>query len=95
MTVAKAEELIFPSNQTKTFPKTSNRGMKYVCIFLIYDPTLIKGIPLKIRKKGEMVRAYKEIHLFFESRGHKPKLHKMDNERYKGVKDSIATPQTK
>jgi hypothetical protein len=54
MTVAKAEGFI-SSDQTGMFPKTSNRGMKYICIFYIYDPNFIKGIPLKSRKKEELL----------------------------------------
>ena len=69
--------------------------MKYICIVYIYDPNFIKGIPLKSRKKEELLQAYKEIYSFCESRGYKPKLHKMDNETSKDVKNFIATQQTK
>ena len=39
------------SNQTGMFPHISNRGMKYVCIFYIYDANYINSVPLKSRKK--------------------------------------------
>ena len=77
------------------FPATSSKGMKYVCIFYIYDPNLIKGIPLKIRKKEELLQAYKEVYAYCENRGYKPKLHKMDNETSKDVEDFIVSQQAK
>ena len=54
--------------------------MKYIWVFYIHDTNFIKGIPLKSRRKEELLRAYKEIYAYCESRGFKPKLHKMNNE---------------
>ena len=45
-----APEGFIASNQTGKFPKTSKEGMKYICVFYIFDPNFIKGIPLKSRK---------------------------------------------
>ena len=56
------------SNQTGKFPRTSDRGMNYICVFYIHDPNFIKGIPLKNRRKEELFRAYKEIYAYFESK---------------------------
>ena len=83
------------SDQTGKFPITSNRGMKYICVFYIRDPNFIKGIPLKISRKEELLRAYKEIYAYCERRGFKTKLHKMDNETSKDVEDFIPIQQTK
>ena len=68
------------SDQTEIFPRTSNRGMKYICTFYIHDPNFIKVVPLNSKRKEESLRAYKEIYAYCESRGFKPKLHKMNNE---------------
>ena len=63
------------SDQTGKFPKTSKKGMKYICVFYIFDPNFIKGIPLKIRKNEKLIRAYKEVYSWCESRAFKPQLH--------------------
>ena len=93
MSVKKAEVYI-ASDKNGMFPRTSNRGMKYICVFYIYDPNLIKGILLKIRNKEELFREYKEICAYCEIRGFKPKLHKMDNETSKYIEYFIAIQQT-
>ena len=94
MTTMQAEGLV-ASDQTGMLPRTSNRGMKYLCIFYIYDPNFIKGIPIKSRKKEELLRAYKEVYKWCEQRGYKPRLHKLDNETSKDVEDFIATQNAK
>ena len=50
MAVGYPEGLI-TSDQTCMFPKTSKEGMKYICVFYIFDPNFIKRIPLKSRKR--------------------------------------------
>ena len=55
-------------------PRMSNRGMKYICMFYIHDPNYIKGIPIKSRKKEELLRVYKEVYAYCESRGFRPQL---------------------
>ena len=67
-------------DQTGMFPKTSKEGMKYICVFYIFDPNFIKGIPLKSIKKEELLCV-------------KPQLHKIDNEASKDVEDFIAIQQ--
>ena len=42
MSTAKAEGLI-ASDQTGMFPRTSNRGNKYICIFYVYDANFINA----------------------------------------------------
>ena len=87
-------EVFIDSNQTGKFPKTSKEGMKYICVFYIFDPNFIKGIPLKSIKKEELLRAYKEVYSWCESRGFKTQLHKMDIKESRDVKDIIASQQT-
>jgi hypothetical protein len=85
--------LVF-SNETGHFPITSNRGHAYLVIFYIYDASFIAPVPIKNRKKQELLRAYQITHKNLSSRGFKPHLHKMDNETSKDVKDFIQSQQT-
>ena len=82
------------SNQTRKFSSMSNRGMQYIFVFYIHNPNNIKKIPIKSRKKEELLRAYKEVYAYFESRGFRPQLHKMDNEPSRDVEDFVAIQQT-
>ena len=68
------------SNQTGKFPTTSNRGMKYVMIFYVYDVNYILGAPIKNRSEVEFLRVYKKVYSELQSKGFKPNFHKMDNE---------------
>ena len=88
-----APEGFIASNQTGKLPNTSKEGMKYICVFYIFEPNFIKGIPLKSRRKEELIRAYKKVYSWCESRGFKPQLHKMDNETSRDVEDFIASQQ--
>ena len=49
------------SDQTGMFHKTSKEGMKYICVFYIFDLNFIKGIPLKSRKVGAATRLQRII----------------------------------
>ena len=82
------------SNQTGMFPCISSRGMKYVCIFYIYDANYIKSVPIKSRDKKELLRAYTEVYSFCQKRGFKPKLHKLDNDTSRDVEEFIASQKT-
>ena len=81
-------------DQTGEFTRMSNRGMKYICMFYIHDPNYIKKIPIKIRKKDESLRFYKEVYTYCERRDFKPQVHKMDNETSKDVEEFIESQQT-
>ena len=81
------------SDQTGMFPRISNKGMKYVCIFYIYDANYIKSVPIKSREKKELLRAYQEVYAFCQQRGFAPKLHKLDNETSKEVEAFVAEQQ--
>ena len=82
------------SDQTGMFPRISNKGMKYLCIFYIYDANYIKSVPIKSREKKELLRAYQEVYAFCQQRGFAPKLHKLDNETSKEVEAFVASQQT-
>ena len=88
MTAVLANDWIV-SDQTGTFPRTSNRGNKYMCVFYIFDPNFIKGVPIKSRHKEALLRVYQIVYKWCETRGFKPQLHKMDNETSKDVEEFI------
>ena len=81
------------SDQTGAFPRTSNRGHKYMAVFYVFDANFIKGVPIKSRNKEELLRAYKIIYDWCEQRGVKPKLHRMDNETSQEVESFIKGQQ--
>ena len=50
------------SEQAGKFPRIFNKCNQYICIFYIYDPNFIKCIPIKSRKKGNLLKAYQEVY---------------------------------
>ena len=50
MSVQRQEGFI-ANDQTGNFPRMSNRGMKYICVFYIHDLNYINGIPIKSKKR--------------------------------------------
>ena len=86
MTTVLADNWI-ASNQMGAFPWTSKKGKKYICVFYIFDPNFIKGVPIKSRHKEELLRAYQKLYKWYDARGVKPQLHKMDNDTSKEVED--------
>jgi hypothetical protein len=85
--------LVF-SDQAGRFPITSNRGHAYLVNFYIYDANFIASVPIKNRTKQELLRAYQITYEYLSSCGFKPRLHKMDNETSKNVKDFIKSQKT-
>ena len=83
------------SDQTGRFPHTSNRGMKYVMVFYVYDANYVCGIPMKNRSTDEFMRVYRDMYSMLKSKGYSPKLHKIDNETSKEVEKFIAEQHTK
>eukprot|EP00804_Cyclotella_cryptica_P012508 CCRYP_017699-RA/>CCRYP_017699-RA protein AED:0.43 eAED:0.43 QI:0/-1/0/1/-1/1/1/0/203 len=77
------------TNQTGRFPVTSNRGNNYIVIFYAVDPNFIKSYPIKSRHRSELLKAYTEVYQFFRTRGHRPQLHRLDNETSKDVENFI------
>ena len=82
------------SNQTGAFPRVSNRGNKYICVFYVYESNFIKGIAIKSRHKSELLGAYTKVYKWCKSRGFKPKLHRMDNKTSNDVKEFIKAENT-
>jgi hypothetical protein len=93
MVIHNITELVF-SNQTSRFPITSNRGHVHLNFFYIYDANFIESIPIKNRTKQEVLRAYQITYKYLSSCRFKARLHKMDNETSKDVKDFIQSRQT-
>ena len=50
------------SDQTGAFPRTSNQGNKYICVFYVFDPNYIKGKPVKSRHSSELLKAFKDVY---------------------------------
>ena len=73
------------SNQTGVFPRVSNTGNNHICIFYIYDTNFTKEVPIKLRHRSELLRAYTHMYKWCESREFKPKLHRMDNKTSSNV----------
>ena len=65
MTVKLADSFI-ASDQTGAFPRVSNRGNKYICVFYIYDANYIKGLAIKSRHRSELLGAYKKVYKWCE-----------------------------
>ena len=82
------------SDQTGTFPRVSNKGNKYISVFFNYDANYVRGIPIKLRHKSDLLEAYNEIYSWCEARGFKPTLHRMDNETSAEVETFIKSQQT-
>ena len=93
MTVKLVDSFI-ASDHTGAYPRASSRGNKYICVFYIFDPNYIKGKPIKSRHSSELLKAYREVYQWCESRGFKPILHCMDNETSKEVENFIQSQQT-
>ena len=54
MTTVLADDWI-ASDQTGAFPRTSNKGNKYICVFYVFDPNFIKGVPIKSKHREELL----------------------------------------
>ena len=79
---------------TGQFPIQSSRGHKYILVAYNYDSNLIHVKPLKSRHDNDTIKAYEEIYAKLTSQGLKPKLHWLDNEASKALKNFIAKEHT-
>ena len=91
---AKLADGFICSDQTGAYPRTSNKGNKYICVFYVYDANRILGIPIKSRHSSELLKAYQQVYKWCKSRGFTPTLHRMDNETSKEVEEFITGQQT-
>jgi hypothetical protein len=76
------------SDLTGRFPVHSIEGNLYVLALYLYDTNAILVEPLKSRSETDQLKAYKRI--FQRIPAHlKPRIHMMDNEASKGLKDFL------
>ena len=74
------------TNLMGRFPVQSSRGHKYILVADNFDSNSIHVKPLKSRHDNNTIKAYSKL----TSRGLKPKLHLLDNEVSKALKNFIA-----
>ena len=77
------------TDQTGRFPITSDRGHKYIFVLYDVDTEYIRGIPIKSRKTGELIRAFQEGYAELTKCGFEPVLHRIDNETSAALIDAI------
>ena len=68
-TATNSGNVLLYSDQTGRFPRTSNISNKYLGIFYVYNVKALLSVPIKIRAKEELLRAYKKIYSYIEARG--------------------------
>lgn len=68
------------TDQTGPFPVTSTRGNKLVFTCYDYDSNLIHPVPIKNKEAATLLEAYKVVHTKLCKAGLRPKLHRLDNE---------------
>ena len=71
---------IIGTDQTGRFPVDSDRGHKYIFILSDIDTNYIYAVPIKSKKKSELIRAFKEAHEVLVQCGFEPVLHRTDHE---------------
>ena len=91
--LVQSPEGFIASDQTGKFPRMSNRAMEYICVFYIQGNNYIKGILIKSRIKVELIRPYKDVYAYCESRGFSPQLQKVDNVTSRDVEEFISSQQ--
>ena len=79
ITVVEPSDLL-ATDITGRFPTISSRGYKYIILCYIYDTNGIIVRPMKNRSVTEDIRVCQEIFGYFEKRGLRPAVHKMENE---------------
>ena len=80
---------------TGRFPVQSSRGHKYILVAYNFDSNSIHVRPLKSRHDNDTIKAYEDIYNMLKQRGQKPRLHWLDNEASKALKNFIHKEQTK
>jgi hypothetical protein len=71
---------------TIQFPLRSFHGNQVVFVAYAYGPNAIIVRPMKNRSDAEMIRAYREVYEYLESKGFKPQFNVSDNECSKAIK---------
>ena len=73
----------------RKFPSTIFLGNQYIFDTYMYDANVILVRPMKSLTKEEYIEKFKEIYKYLKSRNYAPKLHVMDNECSKFLKDYL------
>jgi len=68
------------ADATGRFPVTSRQGSNYMLLFYCEDTGYIHIVPLASRTKSEYLRAFRLGLQFFQFRGFKPNVQRLDNE---------------
>jgi hypothetical protein len=77
------------TNQTRQFPKKSQRGYEFIMMLYEYNSNAILVEPMKIRTSGKMIRAYVKLITQLIKAGITPKHHVLDNECLEEFKAQI------
>jgi len=77
------------TDQTGTFPHTSQRGSRYIMVAIHLDANYIFAEPMKNRTEGEMIRVYQKIINRMKAAGLGIKKHVLNNECSTAMKSCI------
>ena len=75
------------SDQTGRFPVMSSKGTKHIMVICDHDSNAIPAKPLKTKSSTEHLQHIKDVHQHLNARGMRPRIHVLDNECSKLVKD--------
>ena len=81
---------IIGTDQTGRFPVDSDRGHKYIFVLSDTDTDFIYAVPIKSRKKAELIRAFEEAYTTIVRCGFEPVLHRTDHETSTDLTSAIA-----
>ena len=71
------------------FPTKSCAGMNYYFVCYVYKCNYIMTRMTKNKKDADMVATFNEVCEELKEKGHQPKLHVLDNECSKAVKNYV------
>ena len=77
------------SGQTGRFPVMSYRGHQYIFVMYVYDANAILLRPLKSREGAALLEACTSCYDYLQNRKSTPKMHVLDNECSKQLKQFI------
>ena len=81
------------SDLTGQFPVISSAGNRYLLLLYDYDSNAILVEPLKSRSGQEILRGHQALFARLRTAGARPKLHRLDNEASKLLKDYLNNQQ--
>eukprot|EP00804_Cyclotella_cryptica_P026162 CCRYP_013041-RA/>CCRYP_013041-RA protein AED:0.40 eAED:0.40 QI:0/0/0/1/0/0/3/0/294 len=93
MTLTKVDGQLF-TDQTGSFPVTSNCDNTYIVIFYAVDANYIKFYPIKSCHHTKLLKAYAEVYQYLRIRRYWSQLHKLDKTS-RDVQEFIAENNTK